>query len=32
MSYINTKENIADILTKPVEVKDFEHLTKDWIL
>jgi len=32
IQYINTKDNIADILTKPVQVKDFNHLTKNWIL
>ncbi|XP_003667544.2 Ty1/Copia family ribonuclease HI NDAI_0A01430, partial [Naumovozyma dairenensis CBS 421] len=31
LEYINTKENIADILTKPLPVKTFTELTKDWI-
>ncbi|SMN22169.1 Putative Ty retrotransposon (partial), partial [Maudiozyma saulgeensis] len=32
MSYVETKNNTADILTKPVQVKDFIHLTENWIL
>ncbi|CCE63856.1 hypothetical protein TPHA_0G00155 [Tetrapisispora phaffii CBS 4417] len=31
IEYVNTKENIANILTKPVETKTFKELTCDWI-
>ena len=31
VKYINTKDNIADILTKPLPYKTFAKLTENWI-
>ncbi|QEU60326.1 hypothetical protein KDRO_D00110 [Kluyveromyces lactis] len=31
LEYIPTKENTADILTKPLSMKLFKLLTEDWI-
>ena len=31
VNYINTSQNVADILTKPLSVKIFAKLTENWI-
>ena len=31
VNYINTSQNVADILTKPLSVKIFTKLTENWI-